>query len=108
MISMIDLGIKKGGKDVLHLVSNQNLHPLHEVFSLKMIKNKLIFSSLISTVCFKSGTTLAACTKKKRRRDIMDEALPEENEIRISPSINDDTEDLEEAHDNLRDPRFLL
>lgn len=36
----------------------------------------------------------------------MDEALPEENEIRISPSINDDTEDLEEAHDNLRDPRF--
>ena len=36
-----------------------------------------------------------------------DQALPEENEIRISPSINDDTEDLEEAHDNLRDPRFL-
>ena len=33
---MIDLGIKKGGKDVLHLVSNQNLHPLHEVSSLKI------------------------------------------------------------------------
>ena len=36
----------------------------------------------------------------------MDDALHEGNEIRISPSVNEDTEDMEEAH-NLRDPRFL-
>ena len=36
----------------------------------------------------------------------MDDALLEENEIRISPSMNEDLDDLEEDH-NLRDPRFL-
>ena len=37
----------------------------------------------------------------------MDDALLDENEIRISPSINEpDPDDLEEDH-NLRDPRFL-
>ena len=60
----------------------------------------------VSTVCFKSSGTLATCSKKKRRRDIMEDALHEENEIRISPSVNEHTEDLEEGH-NLRDPRFL-
>ena len=100
-----------------------------------------------NTICFKSsGTTFAACTKRKRKRDIMseliqdapesikpsrnsrmdedgledvleavekkrrtdivDDALHKENEIRISPSVNEDRGDMEETH-NLRDPRFL-
>ena len=101
----------------------------------------------VSTICFKSsGTTFAACTKRKRKRDIMseliqdapesikpsrnsrmdeeeledvleavekkrrtdivDDVLHKENEIRISPSVNEDRDDMEETH-NLRDPRFL-
>ena len=134
MISLADEGVKKRREDVLHLISNQDLHTDHQVsvgpfavaaqrdlqrdlYSIHQIfgttpvlvssisKSRLDFL-FISTVCFKSGTALAACTKKKRRRDIMDDALLEENEIRISPSMNEDMEDLEEDH-NLRDPRFL-
>ena len=44
--------------------------------------------------------------EKKRRTDIVDDALHKENEIRISPSVNEDRDDMEETH-NLRDPRFL-
>merc|ERR1711972_260325 len=49
-----------------------------------------------STVCFKSGTALATCSKKKRKRDILEameeieEALLKENKISPSLSGNED------------------
>ena len=73
-----------------------------------------------STVCFKSGTALATCSKKKRKRDIMSELVDSES---IKPSRNsrmdeEEEEELEEAVDllesaekqaeNHRDPKFLL
>ena len=73
-----------------------------------------------STVCFKSGTTLAACTRKKRKRDIMSELLEDASAESIKPSRNSrmDEDELEEAVDlleatekqteNQRDPKFLL
>ena len=73
-----------------------------------------------STVCFKSGTALATCSKKKRKRDIMSELVEDASES-IKPSRNsrmDEEEELEEAVDlleaaekqteNHRDPKFLL
>ena len=75
-----------------------------------------------STVCFKSGTALATCSKKKRKRDIMSE-LVEDGSESIKPSRNsrmeEEEEELEEAVDlleaaegnqkeNHRDPKFLL
>ena len=63
-----------------------------------------------STVCFKSGTALATCSKKKRKRDIletmeeMEEALLKEN--KISPSLSGNEDVVEEEH-NLRDPRLF-
>ena len=69
-----------------------------------------------STVCFKSGTALATCSKKKRKRDIMSELLEEASES-IKPSRNSrmDEEELEDVleavekqAENQRDPKFLL
>ena len=102
MIGLADEGIKKRRKDVLHLLGDQDLDPLHQVFPLSPTFHFLF----VSTVCFLSSGTLATCSRKKRRRDIIDDEQRHENEIRISPSVNEDTEDLEETH-NLRDPRFL-
>ena len=73
-----------------------------------------------STVCFKSGTALATCSKKKRKRDIMSELLEDASAESIKPSRNSrmDEEELEDAVDlleaaeketeNQRDPKFLL
>ena len=64
-----------------------------------------------STVCFKSGTALATCAKKKRKRDIM-EGAEEESRVRILPSTMEaEVESLEEVESSLeegRDPKFLL
>ena len=72
--------------------------------------NRVFYSLPISTVCFKSGTALATCSKKKRKRDIleameeMEEALLKEN--KISPSLSGNEDVVEEEH-NLRDPRLF-
>merc|ERR1719173_348165 len=58
-------------------------------------------STTTSTVCFKSGTALATCSKKKRKRDIMSELVEDASES-IKPSRNsrmDEDEELEEAVD---------
>lgn len=61
-----------------------------------------------STVCFKSGTALATCSKKKKRRALEEEPL--EEKVKITPSqIEDDLEDgFESSKENMRDPKFLL
>ena len=109
---MADKGFKERGKDVLYLLSNKDLNPLHQVLPPLVFRlSKLTFHFLsISTVCFVTSAdpdtgsgTLATCSKKKRRRDITEDVLDEETEIRISPSMN---QDIEDSH-NLRDPRFL-
>ena len=71
----------------------------------------------VSTICFKSsGTTFAACTKRKRKRDIMSELIQDAPES-IKPSRNSrmDEEELEDVleavekeTENQRDPKFLL
>ena len=70
-----------------------------------------------STVCFKSGTALATCSKKKRKRDIMTDLLDDPS-VSIKPSRNSRMEEEEEVADildqveksteNHRDPKFLL
>lgn len=69
-----------------------------------------------STVCFKSGTALATCSKRKRKRDIMSELVQDAPES-IKPSRNSrmDEEELEDVleavekeTENQRDPKFLL
>ena len=32
MINLADEGVKKGRKDVLHLISHQDVHPHHQVY----------------------------------------------------------------------------
>ena len=69
-----------------------------------------------STVCFKSGTALATCSKKKRKRDIMSDLLRDAPES-INPSrksrmdeeeLEDVLEAVEKQAENQRDPKFLL
>ena len=70
-----------------------------------------------NTICFKSsGTTFAACTKRKRKRDTMSELIQDAPES-IKPSRNSrmDEEELEDVleavekeTENQRDPKFLL
>merc|ERR1712190_502624 len=70
-----------------------------------------------STVCFKSGTALATCSKKKRKRDIMTDLLDDPS-VSIKPSRNSRMEEEDEVADildqveksteNHRDPKFLL
>merc|ERR1719278_1007945 len=74
-------------------------------------------STTTSTVCFKSGTALATCSKKKRKRDIMTDLLDDPS-VSIKPSRNSRMEEEEEVADildqveksteNHRDPKFLL
>merc|ERR1712223_2203961 len=69
-----------------------------------------------STVCFKSGTALATCSKKKRKRDIMTDLLDDPS-VSIKPSRNSRMEEeevadildqVEKSTENHRDPKFLL
>merc|ERR1719331_1297929 len=69
-----------------------------------------------STVCFLSSGTLATCSKKKRKRDIMSDLLRDAPES-INPSrksrmdeeeLEDVLEAVEKQADNQRDPKFLL
>jgi hypothetical protein len=67
-----------------------------------------------STICFKSTNALVACSKKKKKRDIV-EALPREG-LGINPSRNsrmgeqfDEGEvQLGSGEKSMRDPKFLL
>ena len=69
-----------------------------------------------STVCFLSSGTLATCSKKKRKRDIMSDLLRDAPES-INPSrksrmdeeeLEDVLEAVEKQAENQRDPKFLL
>merc|ERR1712105_118369 len=65
-----------------------------------------------STICYKTSGTLATCSKKKKKRDIMDDAV-EVSELEITPSRNGRMEaefdELDSSQDmNHRDPKFLL
>merc|ERR1719184_291017 len=65
-----------------------------------------------SSICYKTSGTLATCSKKKRKRDIMNDAL-EMSDLEISPSRNGRMDpgfdELDSSQDaNHRDPKFLL
>jgi hypothetical protein len=61
-----------------------------------------------STVCFKSTNALIACTKKKKKRDIMGKKRDIMHEgLQINPSSSLQPEGMVLQEDK-RDPRFLL
>merc|ERR1712227_329808 len=72
-----------------------------------------------STVCYETSGTLATCSKKKRKRDIMSDVMGEDASESIKPSsrsrmmeeeeeLEDVLEAAEKQIENQRDPRFLL
>merc|ERR1712037_811042 len=69
-----------------------------------------------TTICYMTSGTLATCSRKKRKRDIMSELVQDAPEsIRPSRKSRMDEEELEDVleavekeTENQRDPKFLL